>query len=207
MLGVSFAQDFPPALARKLALENGCTSESHVLDPCAGWGGRMIGLSTLGCQYTCYEPATRTYRGLRRLRRYLHNLNPEFRATVVCQPYEDTDEKLSHYDFAFTSPPYYDTEAYSDEPTNSLNRYATFDAWVEGFFHPLIDKTMRQLKPGAVFVLNVGNRRYPLDAVCREHADGKYSVENQGNRLSGKGGLRRKGVGEVFLLLRRKTGR
>ena len=61
-----------------------------------------------------------------------------------------------------TSPPYYDTERYSDELTQSCNRYKSYEEWVEKFFTVLIRKTMAHLKSGAVFALNTCDRKYAL---------------------------------------------
>jgi len=58
-------------------------------------------------------------------------------------------------DFSFTSPPYFSKEIYSDEPTQSYKRYATWETWVEGFLKPMIDLTHYALKPGAKAVINV----------------------------------------------------
>ena len=102
-------------------------------------------------------------------------------------PYEDfqTDEK---FDIALTSPPYYDTEKYSEEMTNSLNRYSTFDTWIDGFYRPLILDTINRLKDNASFILNVGDRKYPLSdtlfKICEEN--GLY-VERITDYLSGNG--------------------
>ena len=37
-------------------------------------------------------------------------------------------------DLCFTSPPYFDTEKYSDEDTQSYKKFPTEDGWVNGFF-------------------------------------------------------------------------
>jgi len=38
--GMFYAHEFPPHVARDLAIKYGCNSQSCVLDPCAGWGGK-----------------------------------------------------------------------------------------------------------------------------------------------------------------------
>jgi hypothetical protein len=206
--GVGFAAEFPPTEARDKCLGYLLNSGSRVLDPCAGWGGRMLGVSVVCSHYTCYEPSTRTAAGLKQLCDFIRSINSDFEADVICEPYEDSDEIASHYDFALTSPPYYDTENYADEPTNSLHRYKSFAEWVEGFYKPLIDKTMRQLKPGAPFVINVGDRKYPLSDVMREHCENNgYALRRiKGGIVNSAGIGRQVDAGEKFYEITKPDG-
>ena len=57
--GIQFVADFPPIVARKMCQKFGVMADMKVLDPCAGWGGRMIGISTVSNNYTCFEPSTK----------------------------------------------------------------------------------------------------------------------------------------------------
>jgi hypothetical protein len=201
--GSQYVNEFPPHVARDIYREWGLDRKSRILDPCAGWGGRMIGASVVSDHYTGYEPSSDTANGLWELADDLKKLTGgTFNANVYMKPFEDSKLKNNSYDFALTSPPYYDTERYTDEPTNSFNRYKTFDAWTKGFYIPFIDKTLAALKPGATFVVNIGDRKYPLPRVLREHCETiGVKVRNMNSRLAGGGGLRQKGEGEVFLIL------
>ena len=87
--------------------------------------------------------------------------------------------KKESFDFAITSPPYYDTEHYSEENTNSLNRYKDFDEWCKCFYIPLIRKTMFGLKDGSVFILNIGSRKYPLNQVLLDTFSRRYKITKQ----------------------------
>lgn len=113
-------------------------------------------------------------------------------------PFEDA-VLLDMYDVALTSPPYYDTEWYSDEPTQARLRWGTFDTFVEGFYVPMIEKAARHAKRG--FVLNVGDRKYPLSKIAFARFGGRVKVYNAAS-LSGSGGMgKEKSVGEQFLLV------
>lgn len=159
--GVAYVNEFPPYIARNLYLRYGGGNKNlRVLDPCCGWGGRMIGCASIpNTTYVGCEPSTATYEGLLKLGEWLKVLQPTFNYEIYKLPYEDfkSDE---HFDMALTSPPYYNTEQYCDEETNSLNRYKTYGSWVEGFYRPLILNTMRRID--GAFILNVGDRRYTL---------------------------------------------
>ena len=169
--GVAYVNEFPPYVARQVYQRylKGKMNFS-VLDPCCGWGGRMIGCASIPhSRYVGCEPSTQTYQGLLKLGEWLKALQPTFEFEIYNVPYEDfaTEER---FDMALTSPPYYDTEHYCEEETNSLNRYKSFDMWVEGFYRPLILNTMKWLKEDAPFILNIGDRKYPLtdsmSAIC-----------------------------------------
>jgi len=147
--------EFPPHGARHYYLN---ANAKKILDPCAGWGGRMIGAASIGAFYYGFEPATKTYEGLIKLGNFLKLFKTGFDFKVECLPFEDAKIK-GMYDFALTSPPYYDTERYSDEKTNSCNRYRTYKKWLNCFFFPLIDKTLQHVKS---FIINLGNRKYNL---------------------------------------------
>lgn len=196
--GTQYVNEFPPHVARDMAHKYRLGLGSKVLDPCAGWGGRMIGLSTVVNSYTAFEPSTRTHAGLIKLSEFLQKFRPDFMVDVKMECFEDSSLEPSAYDFAITSPPYYDTEHYSDEATNSCNRYHTFDEWRDGFFAPLVQKTMYALKPECVFVLNIGSRVYPLGDTLRGMFGDKYTIGKITGALSGVGGLGKAGEGETF---------
>jgi hypothetical protein len=200
--GSQYVNEFPPHLARDIYREFKLDRRSRILDPCAGWGGRMIGASVVSNHYTGFEPASYTATGLWELADDLKELTGSFEANIYCKPYEDARLRPARFDFALTSPPYYDTEKYSDEPTQSYMRYTTFDDWVIGFYLPFIDKTMMALKDDGAFVLNVGDRKYPLPNVLKEHcARVGIKVNKLPSRMSMGGGLRTQGEGEVFFVL------
>ncbi len=193
-----YCADFIPYIVRDLCLEFGCDANSRILDPCGGWGGRMIGVSAVSNYYECYEPSTKTYEGLCKLLEFIKSAGNNFEANINCLPFEEAVLPANSFDFALTSPPYYDTEKYSDEETNSFNRYKSFNAWVEGFYLPLITKTMDALKPTKTFVCNIGSRRYPLSKILMDNFAGKYQIKKLGNYLSGNAGLGKEGEGEMF---------
>ncbi len=201
--GVALANEFPPHIARDLALKHNLNSSSKVLDPCAGWGGRLIGFSTIVNNYECFEPAAKTAEGLVKLTDFIKLFRPEFNAIIHCLPFEESILQEGSYDFALTSPPYYDTEEYSDEETNSLNRYKTFELWTEEFYLPLIRKTMTALKSGSYFILNIGNRKYPLNDILKNNFKQEFEIKKLTDMLSGHGGIRTVDGGEAFYSIRR----
>ena len=187
---IQYINEFPPFVARMIVLNYSKGAERVVLDPCAGWGGRMIGCASIpNTTYIAFEPSTQTWDGLNRLGEWLQKLQPTFKYKVYKLPYEEsTDIELPKFDLALTSPPYYNTEHYSEEPTNSLNKFNSYDKWIDGFYYPLIDLTLSRLHHGAVFILNVGDRKYDLSDKLLEHCKARnLYVERITDYLSGNG--------------------
>lgn len=165
--GVQMVDEFPPFVARQVYQTYGNKDNLRVLDPCCGWGGRMIGCASIpNTTYVGCEPSTKTYEGLLKLGKWLHELQPTFKYQIYNMPYEEFDSGNEKFDIALTSPPYYDTEKYSDEDTNSCNRYHSLEDWSDNFFAKLITSTVDRLDTGGVFILNIGDRKYPLSDIC-----------------------------------------
>lgn len=206
--GRNFIGEFNPHTARDVYLKHSPVNLPKILDPCGGWGGRMIGASIVSDSYTCFEPASLTVKGLLKLEKFIQRFRPTFKANIHCIPFEEAKLTPATYDIALTSPPYFDTELYSDEETNSCNRYKSFEEWEKGFYHPLIDNTMRALKPGAPFIMNIGSRAYPLEESLHNRAKTKgYDVQTLGNLLPGghSAGMGKKTRGEGFYLITDST--
>ncbi len=172
--GVQIVHEFRPALARDIYLDY-CKKGTKVLDPCAGWGGRMIGFysTLLGGEYFATDPSTKTFEGLNKLNVFLSSANFEEppKITLENKPFEDLELQAGYYDFAFTSPPYFDTELYSNEETQAHVRYSTLEDFNQKFLTELIKKTMQALKPEGKFLLNIGGSKYRFDDVVIDICD------------------------------------
>lgn len=204
-IGVNSTQyicEFPPYVARhvyKLAK----VPNPVILDPCSGWGGRMIGAASLGGLYHGHDPSTKTYEGLKKLGHWLKQFDTGFKFRVRCIPFEEAELEDGKYDIALTSPPYFNTELYSDEETNSCVRYNSgYKDWEEGFYIPMIKKTLKALKPSGFFVLNISSRKYPLEESMKKVCP---KAERLDVSLAGSnGGFKKKPKDrEMFFLLRR----
>src|SRR5262245_19578222 len=159
--GYRYPADFPALLARDLCDEF-CPDNARVLDPCHGWGGRLLGylLAKKTSAYVGYDVDEKTVKGVTQMFHDLRGYVENKQAALLCLPFEDA-KLAGQFDFALTSPPYYNTEHYDGE-LQSWRRYADFAAWVTGFYRPLVAKTCAALKPGGVFCLQIGDQFYPL---------------------------------------------
>ena len=136
--GVQNVSNFRPTVS-KYMYKTYAGENARVLDPCAGYGGRLFGAlsSSNVSSYTGVDPATASYSGNLEIVKTLNNIvyklndNDMFGniqlpgAGLAHAPFEDLD-LCSEYDFIFTSPPYFDIEKYSYEATQSWIRYPTF---------------------------------------------------------------------------------
>lgn len=140
----------------------------NVYDYSAGYGGRLLGItsSNMRYQYTGIDPNTETVENLN----YLNSLILSATGgdgTIVQSVSEEYQPK--DIDLAFSSPPYFNLEKYCDEPTQCMNRYTTLDEWFEGYVVPTMKNIHRGLNADGIFATNIadyksyGNKEY---AVC-----------------------------------------
>jgi len=184
---------FPPFHARLIAErflpESG---DCIVVDPCAGHGGRLLGVLSAkrsdGIRYIGTDPNRRNQPAYKTLaERVTKHLAPrdvkgKRSARVVPKPFEDWIETrdakalYGRVDLVLTSPPYFSQEKYDPKSNRqSAARYVTYAEWRRRFLHPLIQGAARLLKPGGVFVLNIADvaqkgRVYRLEKNSVDHA-------------------------------------
>lgn len=154
---------FHPATAKAIYQRFGGNCDRiRILDPCAGWGDRLtaaLSLDNFGC-YLGYDPNLAMAPVYRRI---ANCYRPGAEATVLPLPFEGSDLPEAGFDVAFTSPPYFDYEEYGDDPGQSYKRYATADAWREGFLSSIPRLCAKALKPGGVLAVNISDAgRAPL---------------------------------------------
>lgn len=198
--------DFPALLARDL-IDEFCPDAGRVLDPCHGWGGRMLGfLLSHASGYIGYDPSAATHLGVTALFDDLAPLTPRAKtAKLICAPFEDATLSRASFDFALTSPPYFDTEKYAGA-LSSWQRYASFEDWVQGFYAPLIAKTAKALRRDRVFCLQVGSQQYPLKERAIEIAPrhGLVHVETRHTHMINNRAKTDPDDGEVIVVLRKR---
>jgi len=138
----------------------------RVLDPCAGWGDRMLGAMSLMPDivesYTGVDPNSALHPGYERLHESLH---ADSDVCMVDAPFQDlTSVTLSRtlrsrgpFDIVFTSPPYFDRELYSDDARQSFVSGMTLDQWLESFLWPMLWRAVRHLRDGGLLILSIND--------------------------------------------------
>ena len=152
---------FKATTAKYLYRKYGATK---VLDPTAGWGGRMLGAWSAGVDYTGIDtnvdmqPA---YDGMinflnNEIDRNSHLLDqPKPNLNLIWQSCLDVDFSKIDYDFVLTSPPYINLEIYQNMPLWENDK-----AFYEGFYVPLYHKLRANIKPGGKICLNVSPKMH-----------------------------------------------
>jgi 16S rRNA G966 N2-methylase RsmD len=174
---------FRPQLA-KMIVEH--YDAKIVLDPCAGWGGRMLGTVSAGAKYIAFEPNIITWMNLKYLSEVL---NIEDKVTLICDDALNMEEyDIPKVDMIITSPPYFDLEIYSHDETQSITNCYNYDNWSERFLKSIIDKSLSYLKDGGVScwnVASVGKNDMHHD-VMQYHKMQNYIRTNQFSIISSK---------------------
>lgn len=166
--GLAKSTMYRPQMAKMVVSNLG---GKHVFDPCAGWGGRMLGSISAGADiYSAFEPNTETYNGLLLLAEFLG-------ITDKVKIYNDSALNMDLYgirnvDIVLTSPPYFDLEVYSHEKTQSIQGCTSYEMWVDKFLHPLVMQSLGKLRLGGWSCWNVHNvgKMRMIDDVAAMHA-------------------------------------
>jgi 16S rRNA G966 N2-methylase RsmD len=158
----------------------------HVLDPCAGWGGRMLGVVSAGAYYTAFEPNTVTHANLMKIVNFLGIQN---RVTLIC----DDAQNMSNYniapvDLVLTSPPYFMLEVYTHEATQSVTNTSTYREWSDSFLRNIIHSSTALLRSGGTSCWNVGKvgKNDMNDDVRQYHTEIGYAESNVLSVVSSK---------------------
>jgi len=156
----------------------------RVLDPCTGWGGRLLGCLAAApdTYYVGCEPDPNTAAGLRNiLADEALPLGVRQRATVIENPAEvalpDEIVLMDKFDMILTSPPYFNLELYT-AGEQSTTTFPTWESWTEEWLKPVIRLSLSCLKEGggSVSCWSVKNfktdKKYPLaDVTKRIHEE------------------------------------
>lgn len=120
-----------------------------VLDPCSGWGDRLIGAIAAGVNYIGVDPNPCLVDGYQAIiDRFADGgeykmIKSEIQtAQLDCNP-----------DLVFTSPPYFDLEVYPGSTAGSL------DMWINDFLYPMLKKCYDVLNPGGVQCMVINDVR------------------------------------------------
>jgi hypothetical protein len=134
------------------------TMFGRVLDFSSGYGGRMLGAMTSGMRYhyTGIDPNTKTYNGLVALGDLINDVIGTEYEMHHCGS-EDYNIIPDFFDAAFSSPPYFNLEIYSDEPTQCMNKYLDRTAWFEHYVEPTLIMLRKGLTHDGIYAVNIAD--------------------------------------------------
>jgi 16S rRNA G966 N2-methylase RsmD len=157
-----------------------------ILDPCAGWGDRLLAALSKRIIYTGVDPN-------KLLHYHYQQMIEAFQLTgkstitskvnMIEAPFEDAVIE-DDYDMIFTSPPFADLEIYGKGAGQSSNT-GNLREWKTKFFYPLLQKSWNHLKQGGIMCLHMsmsfkyssgqwgGNSDYIKDMIAymKNHTD------------------------------------
>jgi hypothetical protein len=171
----------------------------HIYDSSAGWGGRIIGaMSTRKkTHYIGTDPNPDNFIDELGISRYEYvakfyndNCVDDFSDSLVkffnvkkqgntYELFQDGSELIQHnpkfqkykgkLDLAFTSPPYFNREQYSQDENQSFIAYGEYDDWKKNFLSPTLTTIYEYLKNDRYILWNIAdikigsNTYYPLE--------------------------------------------
>lgn len=189
--------NFKPMNARAV-FEYICpTMWGNVLDFSSGYGGRMLGsmTSNMRYNYTGIDPNTKTYNGLEALGELMNELGLGSGYSMHNIPSEQFDPEPGSYDAAFSSPPYFNLETYTDEPTQCMNSCSNLDEWFDKYAEPTIKMLHTALAKDALYAVNIA-----------DYKDGKeeFKIVDRWKDISEKNGF--KYIEQIDMLLNVRPG-
>lgn len=164
-----------------------------VWDMSSGYGGRLFGALACGLnKYIGTDPCSLTYEGLKNIKKDFKHLPTEIELYKLGSEKFIPNEKV---DLCFTSPPYFNTEEYSNEDTQSYKKYSNQESWIDGFLRQTVRNCKECLANEGHMIINIANVKTFKDLeeqtlrVCKE--EGFILKETLKLRLSSmKGGFK-----------------
>lgn len=160
---------FRPSVAKAIYSLLGAT---HVLDPTAGWGGRLLGAWSLGIDYTGFdtnEDLIESYQGMVDILTDKCNLTMNFENSL------EADFSMIDYDCVLTSPPYINLEMYP-----GMTLFESKEKFYKVFLIPLIDKCLRHIRRKGWVCFNISPKMYKdLISFGYKKCDREYDMKQQ----------------------------
>ena len=178
------AVNFPPMTAKYLyeRFTNEIKDRQiKIYDPSSGWGGRILGAMAVRDDRTIhyigtdpnpdnhYSGGTSRYSDLADFyNTKTYRSNPFFSSTHTYEVFKLGSEEIRHdkdfqrhrgeIDVVFTSPPYFNREAYSEDENQSYKKYgSSYESWRDGFLRPTLSTCVEWLRPGGYLLWNIAD--------------------------------------------------
>lgn len=151
------ATNFAPMRAKAI-YEYAAKPSARIYDYSCGFGGRMLGClaSKNDYYYIGCEPNTDTYEHLQELGTHIAaaiGTPCHYELHNCCS--EDLVLDDNSIDFAFSCPPFFAFERYSEEETQCYNKFPLYNDWLEGYVRPTIRNIYKALKPGCCMATDI----------------------------------------------------
>jgi len=152
--GAQAVSNFRPVAAASIYYKY--AGDGVVWDMSCGYGGRLFGALACGKvkKYIGTDPCEKTFNGLLKIKNDFKHIDVDIEIHKIGSENFIPSEPV---DLCFTSPPYFNTEEYSQEETQSFKKYPTQDSWLNGFLRTTISNCYQALKDDGLLMLNIAN--------------------------------------------------
>lgn len=156
-------------------------NSSHVLDPTAGWGGRLLGAWSLGIDYTGIDTNVELKPAYDEMISYLPRTLTS-QQIMIWKSCLDVDFSKIDYDLVLTSPPYVNLELYEH-----MTPWDKDEDFYKNFLIPLWDKCITNIRRGGKVCLNISPKMYEKAIEfglpkCKDEEDLKQQLGQQTNK-------------------------
>ena len=153
--------NFSPYTAKKL-YQTYVKDGGTIYDYSIGYGGRMLGagLCKNNYKYIGVDPNKDNVSGYDKQIQLIRNINKSFDIDYEISGSEIYHEKWCDVaDFAFSSPPYFDLEKYSEDDTQAYVAWPVYTDFLENYWRPTVQNAYKYLKDDGIFALNIKNKQ------------------------------------------------
>jgi hypothetical protein len=168
---------FKPSVAKWIYRKFEAT---HVLDPTAGWGGRMLGAHALGIHYTGVD----TNVSLQPAYQGMMELMGDSKMRMIWEDTLTADYESIDYDFVLTSTPYVNK---AGKMVEVYEHQVIMDDFYGIFLIPLIQKCLRHIKRNGKVCFNMNDVMYAVVAQKFRPADEEHDMLQQKRLAKDKG--------------------
>ena len=171
--GVQCVSNFKPEVAKYLYDEYG--NCGNVYDFSMGYGGRLVGFLASNCkEYVGVDVNKDNFDGYNKI---VSTYRTTGKSTVFVEcGSEDFCEYADYFDLAFSSPPYFNKEQYSNDAAQSYIKFPTYGSWLSGYLLETIKNCSVMIKSGGFFIINISDTN-------------KFSLQEDSRKLCKEVGL------------------
>lgn len=146
-------------LRAKAIYERYCPKNGIIYDYSAGFGGRMLGAlsSNYNFKYIAVQPNSETYNNLLQLGKLIENITNRKESFKIYKTGSENFVPQEKIDFAFSCPPFFDLEIYSDQKTQSIVKFPEYYDWLENYVRPTIKNCYSALKDNGLYAVDLMN--------------------------------------------------
>lgn len=132
---------------------------NKVVDPTAGWGGRMLGAWSHGIDYTGIDINIEMRESYEDMISYIQNYDTRLfdkpNINMIWDSCLDVDYSNIEYDFVLTSPPYVNMEVYEH-----MEVWKSNEVFYKDFLNPLFENLLSNIQKGGKIAFNISPKMY-----------------------------------------------